>query len=130
MSNFMIQGGGFDKDMKQKATDAPIKNEWQNGLKNVRGSIAMARTAAPNSATSQFFVNVVDNPILDEPRGGAAYAVFGKVTAGMNVVDEIRNSKVVADQRGEMSKPVEVVVIESVKRISADEAKKQAAGNK
>lgn len=130
MSNFMIQGGGFTKDMQQKNTDAPIKNEWQNGLKNVRGSIAMARFGGqPDSATSQFFINVKDNSALDASRDGAAYAVFGKVIGGMTVVDEIRNVKVVSDQRGELSKPVEPLVIESVKRISAEEAKQQAAGS-
>jgi len=86
---FMIQGGGFTPDMKQKTTKAPITNEWQNGLPNSRGAISMARTNVPNSATSQFFINTVDNQMLDQPRGGAAYAVFGKVIKGMDVVDAI-----------------------------------------
>lgn len=87
---FMIQGGGFDAEMQQKATDAPIKNESKNGLKNARGTIAMARTPDPNSATSQFFINVKDNTNLDYPSfDGFGYAVFGKVTAGMDVVDAI-----------------------------------------
>ncbi len=79
--------------MKQKPTRPAIKNEWQNGLKNVRGSIAMARLGGnPDSATCQFFINVVDNGFLDRPQpDGAAYAVFGKVTSGMEVVDKIRN---------------------------------------
>lgn len=87
---FMIQGGGFTPDMQQKKTRDPIKNEWQNGLKNQRGTIAMARTSVADSATSQFFINVVDNAGLDAPRDGAAYAVFGKVVAGMDVVDKIK----------------------------------------
>lgn len=87
---FMIQGGGFDEKMEQKVTDAPIKNEAKNGLKNVRGTLAMARTKVPDSATSQFFINVADNTSLDYPSfDGAGYAVFGKVTQGMDVVDEI-----------------------------------------
>jgi len=90
--NFMIQGGGFTPDMVQKATRAPIPLESRNGLSNVRGTVAMARTAVPDSATSQFFINVVDNAFLDQPnaRDGAGYAVFGKVVAGMDVVDKIR----------------------------------------
>lgn len=87
---FMIQGGAFEPGMKQRDMFDPIQNEWTNGLKNVRGSIAMARTSAPDSATAQFFINVVDNGMLDVPRGGAAYAVFGKVVKGMDVVDKIR----------------------------------------
>ncbi|WP_119353442.1 peptidylprolyl isomerase [Azohydromonas sediminis] len=90
--NFMIQGGGFTPDMTQKATRAPIPLESRNGLSNVRGTIAMARTAVPDSATAQFFINVVDNAFLDQPnaRDGAGYAVFGRVVAGMDVVDKIR----------------------------------------
>ena len=92
MDGFMIQGGGFVKEgsgLVEKSTGKGIKNEGQNGLKNVRGSIAMARTADPNSATAQFFINVVDNPALDFPSNGG-YAVFGKVTKGMDVVDKIK----------------------------------------
>lgn len=89
IKGFMIQGGGHGTDMKLKPTREPIKNEWNNGLKNARGTISMARTNAPNSATSQFFINTVDNAMLDQPRGGAAYAVFGKVVRGMDVVDAI-----------------------------------------
>ena len=90
--NFMVQGGGFTPDMAQKATRAPIPLESRNGLSNVRGTLAMARTAVPDSATAQFFINVVDNAFLDQPnsRDGAGYAVFGKVVAGMDVVDKIR----------------------------------------
>ena len=86
--NFMIQGGGMTPDMKEKATRAPIPLESGNGLDNVRGTLAMARTMDPNSATAQFFINVVDNPRLDTAGGG--YAVFGKVVEGMDVVDKIR----------------------------------------
>ena len=92
IDGFMIQGGGFTKDMNQKETRAPIKNEAANGLKNVRGTLAMARTMIVDSATSQFFINLVDNEFLDyrgpDPRM-FGYAVFGKVTDGMEVVDRI-----------------------------------------
>jgi cyclophilin family peptidyl-prolyl cis-trans isomerase len=87
--NFMIQGGGFNKDMIKKATKAAIKNEAKNGLKNVRGSIAMARTSRVDSATSQFFINLVDNKNLDHNVRNYGYAVFGKVLSGMEVVDAI-----------------------------------------
>ena len=89
---FMIQGGGMTADMTEKTTRAPIPLESKNGLSNVRGSIAMARTNDPNSATSQFFINVQDNPRLDaaNARDGNGYAVFGKVISGMDVVDKIR----------------------------------------
>jgi len=91
IANFMIQGGGFTADMKQKPTRAPVVNEASNGLKNVRGTIAMARTSDPNSATAQFFINVVDNAMLDAPNpDGHGYAVFGQVVEGMEVVDKIR----------------------------------------
>lgn len=89
---FMIQGGGFAKEgagLVEKTTDAPIKNEGQNGLKNVRGTVAMARTNDPNSAKAQFFINVADNASLDYPSNGG-YAVFGKVVQGMEVVDKIK----------------------------------------
>ncbi|MBX3607383.1 MAG: peptidyl-prolyl cis-trans isomerase [Piscinibacter sp.] len=90
--NFMIQGGGMTADMKEKATRAPIPLESGNGLDNVRGTIAMARTMDPNSATAQFFINVKDNPFLNKAQSqdGNGYAVFGKVVAGMDVVDKIR----------------------------------------
>ncbi len=94
MANFMIQGGGFTPTFERKETRAPVINEADNGLSNVRGSIAMARTSDPHSASAQFFINVVDNQSLDHtsktPRG-FGYAVFGKVVKGMNVVDTIRN---------------------------------------
>lgn len=94
IKSFMIQGGGMTPDMKDKATKAPIPNEADNGLKNQRGTIAMARTMEPNSATAQFFINTVDNPTLnfrDKSVGGWGYCVFGKVISGMNVVDSISN---------------------------------------
>ena len=91
ISNFMIQGGGFTPDLQQKPTKAPIPLEAGNGLKNDRGAIAMARTNNPNSATSQFFINTVDNANLNAPMpDGHGYAVFGKVVTGMDVVDKIR----------------------------------------
>ncbi|MCK5385731.1 MAG: peptidyl-prolyl cis-trans isomerase [Gammaproteobacteria bacterium] len=96
IENFMIQGGGFTPEMERKQPNAPIVNEADNGLKNVRGTIAMARTNDPHSATAQFFINVTDNPFLDHksktPRGWG-YAVFGHVIKGMNVVDKIRNQR-------------------------------------
>jgi peptidyl-prolyl cis-trans isomerase A (cyclophilin A) len=92
IEDFMIQGGGFKADMSEKQTRAPITLESDNGLSNQRGTIAMARTGNPNSATSQFFINVKDNPNLDKAaaRDGNGYAVFGKVVDGMDVVDKIR----------------------------------------
>ena len=95
MSNFMIQGGGLTADMNKKATKDPVVNEANNGLSNVRGSIAMARTGDPHSATAQFFINVVDNPKLDftaENPAGWGYCVFGQVIEGMDIVDKIRFS--------------------------------------
>ena len=116
--NFMIQGGGFTADMTQKPTKAPIQNEAKNGLKNARGTIAMARTQDPHSATAQFFINHVDNVMLDYPsRDNWGYAVFGKVTEGMDVVDKI--AQVRTGNRGmHQNVPVEPVVIQSVKVIS------------
>ncbi len=122
IDGFMIQGGGFDQSMKQKPVDAPIKNEWKNGLKNVRGAIAMARTRVADSATSQFFINVKDNSFLDEPNDGAAYAVFGRVAAGMDVVDKIKSVKTTT-KSGMGDVPVEPVIIEKVKRMTEEEAK-------
>lgn len=87
--NFMIQGGGFTKEFTQRKTDSPIKNEAKETLKNVRGTIAMARLSAPDSATSQFFINTNDNPSLDWRKFNMGYAVFGKVVQGMEVADEI-----------------------------------------
>ena len=91
MDGFMVQGGGFTPDMNQKATRDPIPLEAKNGLKNDRGTIAMARTGNPNSATAQFFINVVDNAGLNAPSpDGYGYAVFGKVVSGMETIDKIR----------------------------------------
>ncbi len=122
IGTFMIQGGGFDFHGKYPAglhqkpgTRAPIKNEWENGLKNVRGSVAMARTNDPDSATSQFFINVVDNAMLDQPRGGAAYAVFGRVIAGMDTVDTIKNVATMRLPNGMGDVPSEEIMILSVK---------------
>lgn len=96
ISTFMIQGGGFDKTKKKKQTRPAIENEAKNGLKNIRGTIAMARTRAPHSATAQFFINVKDNPNLDQPSDNSrwGYAVFGKVVSGMDVVDKIKDTPV------------------------------------
>jgi len=113
INNFMIQGGGFDKNMKQKPTNAPIPNEAKNGLKNVTGSIAMARTSDPHSASAQFFINVKDNDFLNYPgQDGWGYAVFGKVTKGMDVVDKIKVVKT-GNSGGMGDVPVEPVIIES-----------------
>ena len=112
--NFMIQGGGFDKDMKEKPTKAPIKNEAANGLKNDTGTIAMARTSDPDSATAQFFINVVNNDGLNRPKpDGHGYAVFGKVVDGMDVVHKIEH--VQTTTKGMYRDvPQEPVVIKSV----------------
>lgn len=119
IGTFMIQGGGFDADLNQKKTHDAIKNEWRNGLKNDRGTIAMARTSAPDSATSQFYINVVDNPALDQPRGGAAYAVFGKVIAGMDTVDKIKQVRT-GNKNGMSDVPVETVTIKNVEVLEPD----------
>ena len=114
---FMIQGGGFEPSLKEKPSKDPIKNESYNGLKNERGTIAMARTNDPNSATSQFFINVMDNGILDRAnaRDKVGYCVFGKVIEGMDVVDKIKavETRKVGDYE---NVPVKDVVIESVRR--------------
>jgi peptidyl-prolyl cis-trans isomerase B (cyclophilin B) len=117
IDGFMIQGGGFDSDMNQKTTHDPIKNEANNGLKNSTGSIAMARTSDPHSATAQFFINTTDNAFLNftaESAQGWGYAVFGEVTEGMETINKI--SKVATGSHG-MHKdvPVDPVIIESVK---------------
>ncbi|CAN5444442.1 peptidylprolyl isomerase [soil metagenome] len=111
IDGFMVQGGGFTAKMAEKPTRAPIKIESANGLKNVRGSIAMARTSDPNSATSQFFINVVDNNRLDYPgRDGHGYAVFGTVVEGMEVVDQIR-AVPVGPKAGNENVPLTPIVI-------------------
>ena len=114
---FMIQGGGFEKNMSQKKTREPIELESRNGLKNDRGTIAMARTSVPNSATAQFFINTVNNNGLNYPQpDGNGYAVFGKVIEGLDTVDKIAGVKTGrAGMHGDV--PVEPVIIESVERI-------------
>ena len=108
IETFMIQGGGFKPDMSQKPVRAPIPLEAGNGLSNLRGTLAMARTQIPDSATSQFFINVVDNPRLDSAGGG--YAVFGKVIDGMDVVDKIKTAPTTS-RAGHQNVPVTDVVI-------------------
>ncbi len=115
---FMVQGGGFATDMEQKSGHAPIKNEADNGLRNLRGTLAMARTNDLHSATSQFFINLVDNAFLDHKTGSFGYAVFGRVVSGMDVVDKIAKVKT-GRQRGHDDVPGEPVVIKSVRRASA-----------
>jgi cyclophilin family peptidyl-prolyl cis-trans isomerase len=111
---FVIQGGGFTEDMSQKKNRAPIKNEADNGVKNTRGTLSMARTNDINSATSQFFVNLKDNDFLDNSRGNFGYAVFGKVTEGMDVIDKIAAVKT-GRRRGFDDVPVESVIMTSVR---------------
>ena len=110
ISNFMIQGGGMLPDMKEKPTRAPIVLESMNGLANTKGTVAMARTGVPNSATAQFFINVKDNDFLNGTREGTGYAVFGKVTSGMDVVEKIRGVR--TDNKGPFENvPVEPIII-------------------
>ena len=114
IDGFMIQGGGFDLEMNQKDTDAPIKNEADNGLKNEKYTIAMARTSIPDSATSQFFVNTSDNSFLDYPgQDGAGYCVFGKVVEGTETIDKI-NSIQTGSSNGHQDVPIDAVIIEEV----------------
>lgn len=118
IDQFMIQGGGFDGQMRQKPTKAPVKNEAANGLANKRGTIAMARTMVVDSATSQFFINVKDNAFLDHKAPtpqGFGYCVFGEVVEGMDVVDRIKSVRT-GVQAGMSDVPVETVEILSVKR--------------
>jgi peptidyl-prolyl cis-trans isomerase A (cyclophilin A) len=115
---FVIQGGGFTQDMTQKKTKSPVKNEADNGLKNKRGTLSMARTNDINSATSQFFVNLKDNDFLDHSRGNFGYAVFAKVTDGMDVVDKIAAVET-GRKRGFDDVPVEAVPMKSVKRVKS-----------
>ncbi|MEX2219396.1 MAG: peptidylprolyl isomerase [Phycisphaerales bacterium] len=127
MPTFMIQGGGYTPDMELKKPDAPIKNEWKNGLKNEAGTISMARLGGqPDSATSQFFINVKNNPDLDKQQpDGAAYAVFGKVVDGMDTVNKIKSGETKENpkMRNEKSLPLSPVVIEEVRRLKPDEEK-------
>lgn len=111
INNFMIQGGGFESGMKEKSTRDPIQNEANNGLSNLTGSIAMARTMEPHSASSQFFINVADNKFLDHPgQDGWGYCVFGKVTGGMNIVNKIKDVETGLNG-GHQDVPAEDVVI-------------------
>ena len=121
IENFMIQGGGMKPDMSEKSTRAPIVLESRTGLSNARGTISMARTNDPNSATAQFFINVKDNQMLDQAnaRDGNGYAVFGKVVAGMEVVDKIK-AVAVADKAGHQNVPTTPVLI---KKASVEKTK-------
>src|SRR5438093_1271966 len=115
ISNFMIQGGGFEPGLRQKKPRAAIQNEAGNGLSNARGTIAMARTSNPHSATCQFFINVQDNTSLDKSRSGDGYCVFGKVIAGMDVVDKIK-AVATGSKSGYDDVPKTDVVIKSIRR--------------
>ncbi len=118
INNFMIQGGGFTEGMEQKKTREPIKNEAANGLKNLKGTIAMARTPIVDSATAQFFINVADNAFLDHKdssMSGYGYAVFGKVTSGMDVVDKIKSVST-GSKNGMDDVPSTPVIIKSIRR--------------
>ncbi|MFT3733540.1 MAG: peptidylprolyl isomerase [Rhodocyclaceae bacterium] len=120
ISNFMVQGGGMNADMSQKPTQAPIKNEANNGLKNEIGTVAMARTSDPHSATAQFFINVVNNDFLDfrnESVQGWGYCVFGKVVEGMDVVNQIKATK--TGRSGfHQDVPVEAIVIDKAEVVA------------
>jgi cyclophilin family peptidyl-prolyl cis-trans isomerase len=119
--NFMVQGGGMEPGLKEKPGRAPVKNESDNGLLNVRGTVAVARAADPHSGTSQFFINVKDNHFLDRAKfnDGFGYCVFGRVVEGMDVVDKIKNVATGA-QGGHQDVPNQDVVIRSVRRASAN----------
>jgi len=115
---FVIQGGGFTEDMTQKRTQPPVKNEADNGLKNDRGTLSMARTNDIHSATSQFFVNLKDNEFLDHKRGNFGYAVFARVTEGMDVIDKIAAVQT-GRRRGFDDVPLEAVVMKSARRVAS-----------
>lgn len=123
IDGFMVQGGGFTADMVQKPTKPPIVNEWRNGLKNKAGTVAMARVGGrPDSATCQFFINVKDNGFLDAPQpDGAAYAVFGRVVKGMEVVNAIRVAKTTR-RSGMQDVPETPIEITAVRRLTDAEA--------
>ncbi len=132
IDDFMIQSGGFDPKLAKKDVHDPVRNEADNGLKNLRGSIAMARTNAPHSASAQFFINLKDNGFLDhrdQSRRGWGYTVFGKVTAGMDVVDKIAKlattTKTNADGVPMQNVPIEPPVINRVSRIEKTGADRQ-----
>ncbi|MEE2681397.1 MAG: peptidylprolyl isomerase [Planctomycetota bacterium] len=127
INGFMIQGGGFTPEMTKKPTESPIKNEWMNGLKNENGTIAMARTQNPNSATNQFFINVNNNTNLDRPiSGGAGYAVFGKVVMGMDVVNRIKSVQT-GNVGGYQNVPIDPIVIKKAIEIPPKKAEKMMA---
>lgn len=115
---FMVQGGGFDAAMEHKSGHAPIKNEAQNGLKNLRGTLAMARTNDLHSATSQFFVNLVDNDFLNNRPGNFGYAVFGRIAGGIDVIDKIAKVKT-GRRHGHDDVPAESVLINVARRTGA-----------
>ncbi len=120
IGGFMIQGGGYGPDLERKPTHAPVPNEADNGLKNQRGAIAMARTSDPNSATAQFFINLMDNDFLDfrdKSFRGWGYTVFGKVVDGMDIVDKIADVHTTSKQ-GMRNVPEQDVIIESIKKIN------------
>ncbi len=122
IKGFMIQGGGLTEDFKEKSTKSPIKNEATNGLKNKKGTIAMARTAVIDSATSQFFINHVDNSFLNHRNStheGFGYCVFGKVIKGLDVVDAIAKVKTMS-KSGQMDVPSETITIISIRRVEND----------
>ncbi len=121
ISDFMIQGGGFEPGMKEKKTRDPIKNESNNGLSNVKYTVAMARTPQPNSATAQFFINVKDNTFLDKAkaRDGVGYCVFGRVIEGTDVIDKIKDVPT-GSVKGHDDVPTKDVVIKSVRRIKEE----------
>lgn len=122
IDGFMIQGGGFDAGLSQKPTRAPIQNEAKNGLRNEAGTLAMARTSDPHSASAQFFINLADNRFLDYPsRDGWGYAVFGKVTRGFDVVQKIGRTAT-RTLKGYQDVPEQPVTIESVRVIDAEKA--------
>lgn len=121
IDNFMIQGGGFDKSLQRKETMAPIKNEAGNGLRNLKGTIAMARTNVVDSATNQFFINLKDNAFLNQSgqtTSSYGYAVFGKVVAGLDVVEKIGTVRTIAKNNLFGDYPEPQVIIESVRRVS------------
>jgi cyclophilin family peptidyl-prolyl cis-trans isomerase len=120
IDGFMIQGGGYDASYEKKPTNPPVQNEADNGVKNTRGTVAMARTGDPHSATAQFFVNVADSSFLDHKgKSGAdwGYTVFGEVTEGMDVVDRIKSVRTGAQGPFAKDAPLEPVIIQSVRRV-------------
>lgn len=126
--NFVVQGGGFDTKGTQKKTRPPILNEWQNGLKNKRGTLSMARTNDPGSATSQFFISLKDNDMLDQPiSGNAGYAVYGRVISGMNIVDDM--AKVQRGMKNGMGDwPIQDIVVTKAEMIGKETAEKLSNG--